>query len=142
MFVDGCASKTIHQIIRLPKIKDARGNLSFIESERHIPFSIERAYWIYDIPGGELRDGHAYKSQQEFIVALSGSFDILIIENGGEIKYSINRSYYGLYVGNMVWRRIENFSTNAFGLIISSGKYDESDYIRSFEDYKRAMACI
>ncbi len=131
------ANSCRHQIIQLPKIIDPRGNLSFIECEHHIPFQIERSYWIYDIPGGELRDGHAYRTQEEFIVALSGSFDVILYENNGEIHYSLNRSYYGLYIGNMIWRRLENFSTNAFGLILSSGKYHEEDYLRDFHEYKK-----
>jgi hypothetical protein len=130
------ASVPNHQIIQLPKIEDPRGNLSFIECERHIPFSIKRTYWLYDVPGGELREGHAYRTQKEFIVALSGSFDVMLYVNNREIRYSMNRSYYGLYVGNMVWRRLENFSTNAFGLILSSGKYCEDEYLRDFQTYK------
>ncbi len=130
-------SSSTHQIIQLPKIKDIRGNLSFIECEKHIPFQIRRSYWIYDIPGGELRDGHAYKTQEEFIVALSGSFDVILYDKSGEFHYSMNRSYYGLYVSNLVWRRFENFSTNSFGLILSSGKYCEEDYIRDFQEFKQ-----
>lgn len=126
-----------HQIIQLPKILDPRGNLSFIEYGNHIPFEIKRCYWIYDIPGGELRDGHAFRTQAEFIIALSGSFDVILYENGREIRYSMNRSYYGLYVGEMVWRKLENFSTNSFGLFLSSGKYCENEYIRDFNLFKK-----
>lgn len=120
------------QLIHLPKIIDTRGNLSFIESQKHIPFKIERTYWIYDVPGGEIRFGHAYKTQQEFIVALSGSFDVIISSNEKVITHSLNRSYYGLYIPCLTWRSIENFSTNALCLILSSGKYDSNDYIRNF----------
>jgi len=127
-------SNTI-QILNLPKILDLRGNLSFIEEEKHIPFKIERTYWIYDVPGGEARGGHAYKINCEFIIALSGSFDVMLNEGEEEKRYSLNRSYYGLYVPEMVWRRMENFSTNSLALILSSTGYDEQDYIRDFNDF-------
>jgi dTDP-4-dehydrorhamnose 3,5-epimerase-like enzyme len=123
------------QIINLPKILDSRGNLSFIEEEKHIPFKIERTYWIYDVPGGEMRGGHAYKKNCEFIIALSGSFDVILHDGKEEKKYPMNRSYYGLYVPEMIWRGIENFSTNSLALILSSTNYDESDYVRDFEQF-------
>ena len=124
------------KIIQLPKFLDARGNLSFIEQESHIPFKIERTYWIYDVPGGEKRGGHAYKENEELIVALSGSFDI-IVDDGKEKKtFSLNRSYYGLYVPKGTWREMQNFSTNSLALILSSTKYDESDYIRDYDEFK------
>lgn len=108
------------QIIKLPKFLDKRGNLSFIEEEKHIPFKIQRTYWIYDVPGGEARGGHAYKTNEEFIVALSGSFDV-ILDDGEEKKiFSLNRSYYGLYVPQGLWRQMENFSTNSLALILAS----------------------
>ena len=107
------------QIIKLPKFLDKRGNLSFIEEEKHIPFKIQRTYWIYDVPGGEARGGHAYKTNEEFIVALSGSFDV-ILDDGEEKKiFSLNRSYYGLYVPQGLWRQMENFSTNSLALILA-----------------------
>jgi uncharacterized RmlC-like cupin family protein len=118
------------QIIQLPKILDRRGNLSFIESNNHIPFSIQRTHWIYDVPGGEKRGGHAYKENQEFIVALSGSFDVVINDGNEEKIYHLNRSYYGLYIPAMIWRQMENFSTNSLALVLSSTKYDSNDYIR------------
>jgi oxalate decarboxylase/phosphoglucose isomerase-like protein (cupin superfamily) len=119
-------------IIQLPKIEDQRGNLSFYESEKHIPFKIERSYWIYDVPGGQKRGGHAFKSQDEFIIAISGSFDVILNDgNGGKI-YSLNRSYYGLYVPKMFWREMINFSTNSLALVVSSTHYSEDDYIRDF----------
>lgn len=124
-------------IIDLPKIIDPRGNLSFFEGENQIPFYIERIYWIYDVPGGEIRGSHAFKQQEEFIIALSGSFDIILHDGINEQKFSLNRSYYGLYVPNMYWRKIENFSTNSLALITSSKNYDETDYIRDFNDFKR-----
>lgn len=124
------------QIIQLPKIIDIRGNLSFIESTKHIPFTIQRVYWIYDVPGGEQRGGHAFKTQAEFIVAMSGSFDV-ILDNGIEKKsYNLNRSYYGLYVPSGIWRQMINFSTNSLALVIASTKYNEDDYIRDYEQFK------
>lgn len=124
------------KIIDLPKILDKRGNLSFFENPNQLPFVIERTYWIYDVPGGEIRGSHAFKEQQEFIVALSGSFDIVLNNGDSEIKFSLNRSYYGLYVPKMYWRRMENFSTNALALIVSDKSYNEDDYIRDFDDFK------
>lgn len=121
------------QIINLPKFLDARGNLSFVEQENHIPFEIRRTYWLYDVPGGEARGGHAYKDNQEFIVALSGSFDV-ILDDGSEKKvFTLNRSYYGLYVPKGLWREMENFSTNSLAMILSSTDYDANDYIRNYD---------
>ena len=124
------------KLIKLPKILDKRGNLSFFENNQQIPFEIKRTYWIYDVPGGEIRGSHAFKESQEFIVALSGSFDVVLHDGKKEVKYSLNRSYYGLYVPKMLWRRMENFSTNSLALIVSSIKYDKTDYIRDFEEFK------
>jgi oxalate decarboxylase/phosphoglucose isomerase-like protein (cupin superfamily) len=124
------------QIISLPKILDQRGNLSFIEEKNHIPFKIERCYWIYDVPGGEMRGGHAYKNNQEFIVALSGSFDVILDDGFDKKVYVLNRSYYGLYVPNMMWRQMENFSTNSLALILASTPFDKNDYIYDFEEFK------
>ncbi len=123
------------KIINLPKINDLRGNLTFIEGEKHIPFKIKRVFWIYDVPGGETRGGHAYKKQEELIIALSGSFDVILKSDKESKKWQLNRSYYGLYVPAGTWRQLENFSTNSTALVISSSVYDESDYIRNFEDY-------
>lgn len=123
-------------MIQLPKILDKRGNLSFIEDNNHIPFKIERSFWIYDVPGGESRGGHAYKESEEFIVALSGSFDV-VLDDGKEKKtFHLNRSYYGLYVPKMMWREMNNFSTNSLALVLSSTQYDEGDYIRDYENFK------
>lgn len=123
------------QIIQLVKISDPRGNLSVIEELKDIPFKIERTYWIYDVPGGENRGGHAYKENQEFIVALSGSFDV-VLDNGIEKKtFSLNRSYNGLYVPKGMWREMTSFSTNSLALILSSTKYDADDYIRDYNDF-------
>jgi len=124
------------QIIDLPKILDKRGNLSFFEAPSILPFSIERTYWIYDVPGGEVRGGHAFKQQKEFIVALSGSFDVVLNDGETELKFFLNRSYHGLYVPEMYWRRMENFSTNSLSLIVSDMSYSENDYIRDFENFK------
>ena len=123
------------KIIQLSKIADPRGNLSVIEELKDIPFKIERTYWIYDVPGGEKRGGHAYKENQEFIVALSGSFDV-VLDDGKEKKtFSLNRSYNGLYVPKGMWRTMENFSTNSLALVLSSTKYDVGDYIRDYDDF-------
>ena len=127
------------EIIDLPKIKDPRGNLSFFENENQIPFNIKRTYWIYDVPGGETRGGHAFKVSNEFIIALSGSFDVVLNDGEKETKYSLNRSYTGLLVPCMKWRRLENFSTNSLALIVSSIEYDENDYIRDFNDFKKLV---
>jgi len=124
------------ELIELPKILDERGNLSFFENSNQIPFDIKRTYWIYDVPGGELRGSHAFKKSHEFIIALSGSFDIVLHDGNKEKKYSLNRSYHGLYVPNLLWRRLENFSTNSLSLIVSSISYAEDDYIRDFEEFK------
>ena len=123
------------QIIQLPKFLDARGNLSLVEQENHIPFVIRRTYWLYDVPGGECRGGHAYRENQEFIVALSGSFDV-VLDDGKEKKvFTLNRSYYGLYVPKGLWREMENFSTNALALVLSSTVYDANDYIRDYDEF-------
>lgn len=124
------------EIINLPKIVDARGNLSFFENPKQLPFEIARTYWIYDVPGGETRGSHAFKEQKEFIVALSGSFDVILNDGTQDIKFSLNRSYYGLYIPNMYWRKIENFSTNSLALIVSDKAFDTNDYIRDFEEFK------
>lgn len=125
------------RIINLPKILDARGNLSIVEELKNIPFTIKRVYWIYDVPGGEVRGGHAFIENEEFIIALSGSFDVLL-DNGMEVKtFSLNRSYYGLYVPNGVWRQMLNFSTNSLALIVASTSFDLSDYIHDYELFKK-----
>lgn len=125
------------KIINLPKILDKRGNLSFFEHPNQLPFEIARTYWIYDVPGGEIRGSHAFKEQQEFIIALSGSFDIVLNDGEKEEKFSLNRSYHGLYIPKMYWRSLENFSTNSLALIVSDKCFDETDYIRDFEQFKK-----
>lgn len=123
------------KLINLPKFEDPRGNLSFIEENEHIPFTIKRVYWIYDVPGGMKRGGHAFIQQQELIVALSGSFDV-ILNDGKIIKtFSLNRSYFGLYIPNGLWRHMENFSTNSVAMVLSSTHFDENDYERDFTKY-------
>ena len=124
-------------IIDLPKILDKRGNLSFVEEFTHIPFKIERSYWIYDVPGGERRGGHVYKANQEFVIALSGSFDV-VLDDGVERKvFTLNRSYYGLYIPNMVWRQMENFSTNSLALILASTSFTSEDYLYDYNLFKK-----
>lgn len=125
-----------NRIINLPKIGDERGNLSIIEQNKQIPFEIKRVHWIYDVPGGVDRGGHAYKETEEFIVALSGSFDV-VIDDGNEKKtYSLNRSYFGLYIPKGMWRTMTNFSTNSLALVLSSTEYDENDYVSDYKEYK------
>lgn len=122
-------------IINLSKFEDPRGNLSFIEEFHHIPFKIERTYWIYDVPGGEVRGGHAFKEQQEFIIALSGSFDVIVDDGNEKQTFSLNRSYYGLYIPAGLWRQMQNFSTNSLALVISSTHYDAGDYMYDYDVY-------
>lgn len=123
------------QLIALPKMEDDRGNLSYFENNSHIPFEIKRTYWIYDVPGGCERGGHAFKEQKEFIIALSGSFDVEIFDGIKRNVFSLNRSYYGLYIPNGLWRQMKNFSTNSLALVVSSTDYEELDYIRDFDQY-------
>jgi dTDP-4-dehydrorhamnose 3,5-epimerase-like enzyme len=127
--IDNC------KIIELPKIQDPRGNLSFIEEEKHLSFEIKRAYWIYDVPGGEIRGGHAFRKQHEMIVALSGSLDVIVDDGNNRMIYSLNRSYYGLYIPSGIWRQMENFSTNSLALVLSSTEYLEDDYVRDYDEY-------
>lgn len=124
-------------LITIPKFLDLRGNLSFIEEDSQIPFQIKRVYWIYDVPGGEHRGGHAYRETEELIVALSGSFDVVLNDGMRDLRYSLNRSYYGVIVPKMIWRMLENFSTNSLALIIASTEFSEADYIRDFEEFKK-----
>lgn len=130
----------IARIVDLPKFLDARGNLSFAEQNNHIPFDIQRTYWIYDVPGGEERGGHAYIDTEEFIIALSGSLDVIVDDGQVQQKFTLNRSYYGLYIPKGLWRRLENFSTNSLALEFASTKYNEADYIRDYEEYLKMKA--
>lgn len=128
------------KLINLPKIEDPRGSLSFIEEENHIPFKIERTYWIYDVPGGQSHGGHAFIEQQEFIVALSGSFDVIIDDGKGVKTYSLNRSYYGLFIPSGLWKQLENFSTNSLAIILSSAIFSEDDCIRDYKEFLKYKA--
>ena len=127
------------QIIKLPRVQDPRGNLTFLQNQDHIPFDINRVFWTYDVPGGAQRGGHAYHKQQEFIIAISGSFDVVVTTPSGERQiYTLNRSYYGLYLPPLTWRHMENFSTNALSLHLSSHTFEAKDYIRDFDAYCHA----
>lgn len=123
------------KVIELPKFTDPRGNLSFVEQLNHIPFEIKRTYWLYDVPGGECRGGHAYRENEEFIVALSGSFDVIFDDGTNKKIFTLNRSYYGLYVPKGLWREMNNFSTNSLAMILSSTDYNAGDYVRSYDEF-------
>ena len=126
------------RIIDLPKIADPRGNLTFIESTRHVPFEIKRVYYTYDVPGGAERGGHAHRALAQFIIAMSGSFDVTLDDGHAKQKYHLNRSYYGLYVCPMMWREIDNFSSGSVCLVLASDPFSEADYYRDYEDFMRA----
>lgn len=128
------------RLIRLPRIEDVRGNLSFVEGMRHVPFEIRRAYWVYDVPGGEARGGHANRTLDEVVIALSGSFDVRLDDGEGEHVVSLNRSYLGVLIPRMIWRRLENFSTNSVCLTVASAEFQESDYIRDYDQFAREAA--
>lgn len=125
------------RIIELPKFLDARGNLSFAEQNNHIPFEIKRTYWIYDVPGGEDRGGHAFRENQEFVIALSGAFDVVVDDGSTQKTFTLNRSYYGLYIPKGLWRTMENFSTNAFALEFGSIPYTIEDYVYDYDEFKK-----
>ena len=129
MSIDDCG------LIELPKIADPRGNLTFIEGGSHIPFQIERVYYIYDVPGGSERGGHAHKSLNQFVVAMSGSFDILLDDGNRHRRFHLNRSYYGLHICPGIWRFMDNFSSGAVCMVVASRRFDESDYIRNYEEF-------
>lgn len=124
------------RLIELPKVEDNRGNLTFIEENHHIPFEIKRVYYLYDVPGGAARGGHAHKQLQQFIIAASGSFDVLVDDGSNRERHSLNRSYYGLYVPSMVWREIDNFSSGSVCLVLASDHFVESDYIRDYTEFQ------
>jgi hypothetical protein len=126
-------------LILFPRIVDPRGNLTFIEQHRHIPFALSRVYWIYDVPGGEQRGGQAFKEQEEVVIALSGSFDVLLDDGTAQKIVHLNRAYQGLYIPNMIWRRMQNFSTNSVAYVLASCPYKKDDYIRDYESYRNAM---
>ena len=127
------------RIINLPKHLDARGNLSFAENFKQVPFEIVRTYWIYDVPGGEARGGHAFKQNEEFVIALSGSFDVVVDDGQNKQRINLNRSYYGLYIPKGLWRVLENFSTNSVALEFGSIPYSEEDYIRDYDEFLKLM---
>jgi len=127
------------EMINQTKILDERGNLSVIQEMQHIPFDIKRIYWIYDVPGGEVRGSHAFWATNEVIVSLSGSFDVVLHDGINEHRFFLNRSYYGIFVPKMVWRRLENFSTNSLALILASTEYNDQDYIRDFDTFKSML---
>ncbi len=129
MTIDAC------QIIDLPKVSDPRGNLTFVEANRHIPFSFSRIYYLYDVPGGSERGGHAHKNLHQFMIAMSGSFDVLLDDGKNKKKVSLNRSHYGLYICPMIWRELDNFSSGAVCMVIASEYYDEADYIRNYDQF-------
>jgi dTDP-4-dehydrorhamnose 3,5-epimerase-like enzyme len=126
------------QLINLPKVEDPRGNLTFIENNRNIPFEIKRVYYLYDVPGGALRAGHAHKSLHQFLIAMSGSFDVTVDDGQYKMKFHLNRSYYGLYIPPMVWREIDNFSSGSVCLALASDFFDEEDYYRQYPEFRKA----
>lgn len=127
------------KIIDLPKISDPRGNLTFIEGNQHIPFEIRRVYYLYDVPGGAERGGHAHKELSQLIIAMSGSFDVILDDGNERKRFHLNRSYQGLYICPMVWRELDNFSSGSVCMVLASNIYDESDYYRDYNDYLRAI---
>lgn len=127
------------KIIDLPKIEEPRGNLTFIESGQHVPFDIRRAYYLYDIPGGSHRGGHAHKALHQLLIAMSGSFDITLDDGRTKFKYHLNRSYYGLYIPPMIWREMDNFSSGSVCLVLASEHFTEEDYYRKYDDFKSAI---
>ncbi|MDX2479903.1 MAG: FdtA/QdtA family cupin domain-containing protein [Desulfuromusa sp.] len=128
------------KIIELPKITDPRGNLTFVESGGHIPFDIRRVYYLYDVPGGAERGGHAHKELSQLIIAMSGSFDVVLDDGSGKKRFHLNRSYYGLYVCPMIWRELDNFSSGSVSMVLASNRYDEADYYRDYDGYLAALA--
>ena len=127
------------KLIDLPKIEDPRGNLTFIENDRHIPFEVKRVYYLYDVPGGALRAGHAHKTLHQFLIAMSGSFDVTVDDGHYKMKFHLNRSYYGLYIPPMVWREIDNFSSGSVCLALASDFFDEADYYRQYPEFKKSV---
>ncbi|SPM37087.1 Mannose-6-phosphate isomerase, cupin superfamily, partial [Mycobacterium rhizamassiliense] len=130
------------RLIDLPKIHDPRGNLTFIESGKHVPFDIARAFWIYDVPGGSVRGGHAYRTGQELILALSGSFEVMLDDGSHHVHYTLNRSYHALLVPNFIWREMINFSTNSVALVLASNPFERDDYIRDYADFIRLRSAV
>jgi len=127
------------KLIDLPKIEDARGNLTFVEGSNHVPFDIKRVYYLYDVPGGANRGGHAHRELEQLIIAMSGSFDVVLDDGFQRRRYHLNRSYYGLYVCSMIWREIDNFSSGSVCMALASNRYDEADYYRDHSEFIRAV---
>lgn len=127
------------RLVDLPKVHDARGNLTFVEGTRHVPFAIERVYYLYDVPGGAERGGHAHRELRQLIIAMSGSFDVILDDGAERKRVHLNRSYYGLYVPRLIWRELDNFSSGSVCLVLASNRYDEADYFRSYDDFLRAV---
>jgi hypothetical protein len=127
------------KIINFPKIGEPRGNLTFIEGGRHIPFEIRRVYYLYDVPGGAERGGHAHKQLQQLIIAMSGSFDVVLDDGSRKQRFHLNRSYYGLYICSMVWRELDNFSSGSVCLVLASERFDEADYYRDYPQFVAAL---
>ena len=123
------------RIVELPKKTDPRGNLTFIEGEQHVPFDIKRVYYLYDVPGGETRGGHAHKELEQLIIAASGSFDVVLDDGNERKRFSLNRSYYGLYIPRLIWRELENFSSGSVCLVLASQHYSEADYYRDYQEF-------
>jgi hypothetical protein len=128
------------RIIQFPKIEDHRGNLSFIEGGKHIPFEIKRVYYLYDIPGGAERGGHAHRQIKEIIIAINGSFDVVLDDGVNRNRYHMNRSFYGLYLPEMMWRTLDNFSSGSVCMVLASHAYDESDYIRDYKQFQEKVS--
>ncbi|MEH2318689.1 sugar 3,4-ketoisomerase [Nostoc sp.] len=130
------------RIIHLPKVQDPRGNLTFIEGNKHVPFDLKRVYYLYDVPGGAERGGHAHKQLQQLIIAMSGSFDVVLDDGHGKWRFPLNRSYYGLYISSMVWRELDNFSSGSVCMVLASTYYEESDYYRDYDEFIKAVRII
>ena len=128
------------KLIDLPKINDRRGNLTFLETERHVPFKFQRVFYLYDVPGGDSRAGHSLKTCHQFIVAISGSFDVILYDGRDTQRYHLNRSYYGLYLPPLIWRELDNFSSGSVCLVLASECYDEKDYLRDYPDFLKAVS--
>lgn len=133
-------NKEYTHVIELPKFLDQRGNLSFAQNNTQIPFEIKRTYWLYDVPGGECRGGHAYRNTEEVVIAMSGSFDVIVDDGTTKQKFSLNRSYNALYIPKGVWREMENFSTNSLALEFASTGYDPNDYVRDYDEFLKLKA--
>ena len=130
------------RLIDLPRIQDRRGNLTFIEAARHVPFEVARAFWIYDVPGGTVRGGHAYRTVNEFVLALSGSLEVSLDDGTHRVCHTLSRSYYALLVPNLIWRQMVNFSTNAVALVLASGLYSPEDYVRHYDEFLKLRSAL